>query len=243
MQGASPLLALLTFVVAALYSSVGHGGASGYLAVMSLVGLAPAQMKPTALLLNILVAAVGSARYLHAKCFHLRTFLPLAIGSIPFAFWGGTVKLQDRAYGLLLGVVLVIAAASLLRPKLADAHDHNVPVPTGVAIGAGIGFLSGVVGIGGGIFLSPILILMRWATAKETLGVAAMFILVNSVAGLMGHLSSLHSLPGDVALLAAVAFFGGLIGSELGARRLNTVGVRRMLSLVLLIASAKQLFG
>lgn len=232
-------LTALVFGVALLYSSVGHGGASGYLAVMGLIGMTESQMKPTALILNILVAGVGSYRYLRAQCFDWRTFWPFAAGSIPFAFFGGTQKLSGDLYRQTLGIVLIVAAIAMVVRFKNDEKSADVPVPIGAAAGMGIGFISGLIGVGGGIFLSPLLILTRWATTKQTLGISSLFILVNSVAGLLGHLSNLQSVPIAAAYIAPAALLGGLLGSWLGSRRLGVPALRILLSAVLATASFK----
>jgi uncharacterized membrane protein YfcA len=151
---------------------------------------------------------------------------------------------SDAVYGRILGVVLVVAAVGLVVRRPAD-NGETVPLPTwiGVPCGAAVGFISGLIGVGGGIFLSPLLILARWATTRQTLGIASLFILVNSAAGLLGNVSRLEGLPYETAWLALAAFLGGLLGSELGAQRLNTTRVRQLLALVLLTASAKLLLG
>lgn len=225
--------------VALLYASVGHGGASGYLAVMGLIGMSGAQMKPTALVLNLLVAGVGSVRYIRSGCFNWRTFRPFALGSIPFAFIGGSQQLSDPLYKRILGTVLVLAAISMFSRWKNEREPIAPPVAAGVAVGAIIGFVSGLVGVGGGIFLSPILILSRWATTKQTLGIASLFILVNSAAGLLGDLHKVQSLPSSAIYFAPAAFLGGLVGSWFGARKLNTPGLRVLLAAVLLVASIK----
>lgn len=232
-------LACLVFAVALLYSSVGHGGASGYLAVMGLVGMTAAQMKPTALVLNLLVAGAGSFRYIRSGCFSWRSFWPFALGSIPFAFVGGSQQLGDPMYKRVLGSVLVLAAISMFTRWRNEAASNAPLIPLGVGIGAAIGFVSGLVGVGGGIFLSPVLILTSWATTKETLGIASLFIFVNSAAGLAGDVHKVQSLPVEAAYLAPIAFVGGLLGSWFGARKLNTPALRALLALVLLTASVK----
>jgi uncharacterized protein len=236
-----PLLILLTLVAAVLYSSVGHGGASGYLAAMALVGAAPAMTKPTALILNILVAGVGTIRYLRAGCFDAGVFWPFAVGAVPFAFLGGATAAPDDVYRRILGIVLLVAALGLvLRKERTDATGALHPA-VGIAVGAGIGFLSGVIGVGGGIFLSPLLIYFGVATTRQTLGIAALFILLNSAAGLLGHIGSLQAVPREAALLAPTALVGGLVGTYLGAKRLAPVWLRGVLTVVLTIAALKLL--
>jgi hypothetical protein len=238
------LLALLVFAAALLYSSVGHGGASGYLAAMGLVGVAAAVMKPTALALNVLVAGVGSVQFLRTGAFSWPVFWPFALGSVPLAFAGGAVTLPSPVYKQVVGAVLLYAAWRLLSHGVRPgAATHPPPVSAALGVGAAIGLLSGLVGVGGGIFLSPLLLFMGWAGMRETAGVSALFILVNSVAGLAGHLASLSLLPRETPVLAASAFAGGLIGATLGARRLSMPALRRLLGVVLVVAGVKMLLG
>ena len=239
------ILALAIFVMAALYSSVGHAGASGYLAAMALAGLAPAVMKPTALTLNILVALIATVRFYRAGYFSWRILLPFALSSIPFAFIGGALMLPGAVYQKVVGLALLFAAFRLWMHAAAraDAEAKPVPLPAAVALGAGIGLLSGITGVGGGIFLSPILLLARWAETRQASGVAAAFILVNSVAGLAGHLASVRNVPDSIYLWGVAAVVGGLVGTELGRRRLATVTLRRVLSAVLVVAGLKMLFA
>ncbi|MFI5385341.1 MAG: sulfite exporter TauE/SafE family protein [Fimbriimonadales bacterium] len=234
-------LIALTFGVALLYSSVGHGGASGYLAAMGLLGMAPAQMKPTALVLNLLVAGVGTLRYVRSDCFSWRAFWPFALGSIPLAFIGGSQQLTPHVYQRMLGVVLILAAAGMVFRIQRQEQVRALFLPIGLAIGVAIGYVSGLIGIGGGIFLSPILILTRWATTKQTLGIASLFILVNSFAGLVGQIATLQNVPREAAYIAPAALAGGLLGSWLGARRLATPALRILLAAVLVTASIKLL--
>ncbi|HEX8284381.1 MAG TPA: sulfite exporter TauE/SafE family protein [Pyrinomonadaceae bacterium] len=237
------VLAVAVFVMAALYSSVGHAGASGYLAAMALAGLAPAVMKPTALTLNILVALVAAARFYRAGFFSWRVFLPFAASSIPFAFLGGALSLPGSVYQKLVGLALLFAAFRLWMhaSARADAEARPVPLPAALALGAVIGLLSGITGVGGGIFLSPVLLLAGWAETRQASGVAAAFILVNSVAGLAGHLASVRMVPESIYVWGLAALAGGLVGTELGRRRLATVTLRRVLSAVLVIAGLKML--
>lgn len=239
LPGYLPLLLGLTLVVATLYSSVGHGGASGYLAAMALIGMAPAQMKPTALVLNLLVAGLGTARYLKEGCFSWKVFWPFALGSVPFAFLGGATTAPDLLYKRLLGLALFVAAAGLVWRGKSDRPKAAVPILLGVLIGVVIGFMSGLIGVGGGIFLSPILILLGWATTRETLGIAALFIFVNSAAGLAGQAGTLHNIPIEAWYLAPTALIGGLIGTQLGAKKLGVVGIRLALTIVLCVAAGK----
>lgn len=242
------LIAALIFVVAVLYSTVGHAGASGYLAAMALFGVAPSVMKPTALTLNIIVAAVGTFRFIRAGFFSWRTFWPFALSSIPAAFIGGWLTLPAAVYKGIVGAVLLYSAVRIFfSAKRADDHEtHKVPLVAALIWGAAIGLLSGLTGVGGGIFLSPLLLLMHWAKTKETSGVSVSFILVNSIAGLLGHglfahFTMVSALPRLALMWAPTALIGGMIGTELGTRRLPIAGIRRWLSVVLLIAGAKLL--
>jgi uncharacterized protein len=233
------LLAIGIFIVALLYSTVGHAGASGYIAVMSLLSVAPAVIKPTALTLNILVASIGAWQFWRAGHFSWRLFWPFALLSIPFAFVGGYINLPARVFELLLGVILLYSAARFFfRPPA----DHAVaPPPRAVAasVGGGIGLLSGLTGTGGGIFLTPLLLFMRWAPARTAAAVSALFILFNSTAGLLGNLSSTRQFPHVALVLVAAAGLGGIIGSHLGSRRFDPPLIKRFLAVVLVIAGIK----
>lgn len=241
------LLPVLIFVAAVLYSSVGHAGASGYLAAMALMGVAPDQMKPAALVMNILVASIGTIRFYRAGCFSWPLFLPFAVASIPFAFLGGALSLPAPIYKQVVGVILLIAALRLLlRPGDDNADNATVTkrvrlLPAGLW-GAGIGFLSGTTGTGGGIFLTPLLLFMGWAETRKSAGVSVAFILVNSIAGILGHLTSMNALPGQIPYWATAAVVGGVIGSDLGSKRLGSRVLQRLLGVVLVVAAAKLLF-
>lgn len=234
-------LAALIFVVALLYSTVGHAGASGYLAAMALFSISPLVMKPTALVLNILVAIIGTARFYRAGFFSWQTFWPFVITSIPASFLGGALTLPVPVYKSIVGLVLLYSAVRLFF-SARKGDDHNVsrvPLVAALVIGAAIGLLSGLTGVGGGIFLSPVLLLMHWARTKETSGVAVAFILVNSISGLLGHVSSLALVPSQIIYFAPAAIIGGWIGTLLGTRVLPIAGIRRWLSVVLVLAGAK----
>jgi uncharacterized protein len=238
------IIAILFFVGAALYASVGHGGASSYLAVMGLFSLAPDVMKPTALALNILVASVATFKFYRAGLFSWRLFWPFAVASIPAAFVGGTVMLPTRWYKIVVGVVLLYAAVWMFRSALRpiSKETHSPPLWAAVLAGLAIGFLSGLTGVGGGIFLSPLLLSMGWAETRATSGVAAPFILVNSIAGLLGHMASVSQLPPNVPVWGAAALIGGWIGASYGSKRAPVPVLRQLLSLVLVVAGVKLIF-
>lgn len=237
------LMVFAIFVVAALYSSVGHGGASGYIATLALFSVAPAAFKPTALVLNILVAGIATYTYARAGHFSWRLFWPFAATSIPFSFIGGYLSLPDHVYRPLVGAVLLASACRLVFYREHEiSKQRPLSIPVALGIGAGLGLLSGLTGVGGGIFLSPLLLLLKWGRTREVSAVAALFILANSGAGLLGHLSSLNAVPGFAPFLAVAALIGGLIGSTLGSCRLPVTGAIKALCLVLTVAGLKLLF-
>jgi uncharacterized protein len=238
-------VAILFFIGAALYSSVGHGGASSYLAVMGLFGFAPAVMKPTALALNILVAAVATLKFYRANLFSWRLFRPFALASVPAAFAGGATTLPGRWYKVLVGIVLLYAAVWMFRSAMRPLRREVRSPPLWAAIvgGAAIGFLSGLTGVGGGIFLSPLLLYAGWAETRGASGVAAPFILVNSIAGLLGHISSVAQLPAHLPLWGATVVAGGWIGATYGSGKAPAPVLRQLLSLVLVVAGVKLAFG
>lgn len=239
------LIAALFLVSAALYSSVGHGGASSYLAVMGLFSFAPEVMKPTALSLNILVAGVATYKFYRAQLFSWELFWPFAIASIPAAFLGGATRLPGRWYKVLVGVVLLYAAVWMFRSALKPvAREVRHPPLWAAAVAGGvIGFLSGLTGVGGGIFLSPLLIYAGWAETRQASGVAAPFILVNSIAGLLGHFASVNQLPANLPVWGIAAVIGGWIGASYGSKRAPAPVLRQLLSLVLIVAGVKLVFG
>jgi uncharacterized protein len=238
------IIAILFFVGAALYASVGHGGASSYLAVMGLFSLAPSVMKPTALALNILVAGVATFKFYRAGLFSWRLFWPFAVVSIPAAFVGGATMLPARTYNILVGVVLLYAAVWMFRSSLRPLNKeiHLPPLWAALVTGAAIGFLSGLTGVGGGIFLSPLILCMGWAETRATSGVAAPFILVNSIAGLLSHFSSVAQLPPSIPIWGVAAVLGGWIGASYGSKRAPAPVLRQLLSLVLIVAGVKLIF-
>jgi uncharacterized membrane protein YfcA len=231
------------FLIAVLYSTVGHAGASGYLATMALLAFPPNVMKPTALALNILVALVTSYRFYAAGYFSWRLFWPFAIASVPLAYLGGGLTVALNIYKSLVGVALIFAAAHLLIRYRASGSDENnirLPsVPISMLVGGFIGFVSGLTGVGGGIFLSPVLVIAGWAGLRQTSAIAAVFILVNSVSGLVGHLQKGGTLPEHFPIWAVVVVAGGFIGSSLGATKINNPVLRVLLSIVLIFAGIK----
>lgn len=237
------LLALLMFLAALLYASVGHAGASGYLAAMALFGLAPLVMKPSALMLNVIVASIASVKYLRAGCFSRELFWPLALAAVPMAYLGGLVTLPPAAYKPMLGVVLLYSAWRFLARPVADHLQPRPPtLPWLLLAGAGIGLLSGLTGVGGGIFLSPLALFLAWGRVREVSGVAALFILVNSLAGLAGFFTR-HGvvLPEGFPLWAMAVVVGGWLGAELGSRRLPVGVLQKVLAAVLVVAGGKML--
>lgn len=235
-----PYLALAIGIVAMLYASVGHGGASGYLAVMALFSLAPESLKPTALILNIVVAGVGTWMYLSAGQFSWKVFWPFVVTSIPASFMGGYFSLPPELYRPALGLVLFFAAWRLfVRRKTDDFEPDSPGIPLAMVVGAVLGFASGLIGVGGGIFLSPLMILLRWAKVREVSGIAALFILVNSISGLLGHVSSLQHVPDYAPLLAVVALVGGSIGALSGSRHLPVSAILKAMSIMLFMAGGK----
>ncbi|MEW5967778.1 MAG: sulfite exporter TauE/SafE family protein [Pseudomonadota bacterium] len=230
------------FAGALLYATVGHGGASAYLAIMALAGMAPAEMKPIALMLNIVVAGIGTYKYVRAGCFDARLLGWFALFSLPLAYLGGGLVLPDAWFKPVVGVVLLFAAWRMLSPAMVVADSQVTRAPlAGIAVaGAGMGFLSGLTGVGGGIFLSPLVLLLGWASTRATSGVAAAFILLNSIAGLAGFLT--HGALPQASVLpwwALAVAAGGWLGAEFGSRRLAPPWIRKLLALVLVIAGSK----
>lgn len=244
MEGhATVLLAVAFFMAAVLYASVGHAGASGYLAAMAFIGAPTPMMRPTALVLNLIVASIATIRFNRAGFFSWRLFWPFAVGAIPLAYLGGGITLPGHWYRTVVGLVLWASAVRLWLNLRVSTTTHAPQAVVAIMCGAGIGLLAGLTGTGGGIFLSPLLLFMGWAETRETGGVAAAFILVNSAAGLAGNPSSIAQLPHQLPLWAGAALVGGLIGAELGSRRIGTAAFRGLLGVVLLVAGAKLIFS
>lgn len=233
------LLFLAIGVIAFLYSSVGHAGASGYIAVMTLFGLATTVIRPTALVLNILVASIGTFQFWRAGHFDWKLFWPFALLSIPAAYLGGYLQPSASALRILIGLVLLFSAVRLIFRREDPPNVAQPSLPTSIGLGTGIGFLSGLTGTGGGIFLTPLLLFCRWAHIRQAAAVSALFILVNSIAGLVGYFTAKHSIPSLGLVLAAAAIIGGAIGSHLGSRRFPIRAISLLLAIVLVIAGAK----
>jgi uncharacterized membrane protein YfcA len=226
-------------VAAALYSSVGHGGASAYIALMTLFGLAPAEVRPAALVLNIIVAGLGAIRYLRAGRFDWNVFWPFAIAAIPAAFLAGRVELAPSLYKPLLAAALALAALRYLVWPQTDAakETHRPQLWVALLAGAALGALAGLTGIGGGVYLSPVLVYAGWSDPKRATGIAALFIVVNSLAGLAGRLSSLASVPAYLPWLIVAVIIGAVAGTSLSLAKLNKRGVLRALGVVLGLAA------
>jgi uncharacterized membrane protein YfcA len=237
-------IALLMGLAAALYSTVGHGGASAYLAIMALFAVAPETMRPTALALNLVVAGFSFLRYGWAGQINLRLLAAFALTAAPAAFLGGGFSLPPEYYRPLVGLLLWAAAARLFwQPaRLAQREPHPPSLAATLPAGAGLGLLAGLTGTGGGIFLSPLIILFGWEDSRRTSGVAAGFIFVNSLAGLAGNWASVRSLPAELPVLIAAVAAGAVAGTWLGAGRLPRARLLQGLGLVLVIAGAKLVF-
>ncbi|MEO8439413.1 MAG: sulfite exporter TauE/SafE family protein [Spartobacteria bacterium] len=233
------ILSLAIGIVAFLYSSVGHAGASGYIAVMTLLGLAPTTVRPTALLLNILVAIIGSLQFARAGYFRWNLFWPFALLSVPAAYLGGYMQLPVAVLRTLIGLVLLFSAARLLSRRGDPPEVSSPPPGTAIGLGGAIGLLSGLTGTGGGIFLTPALLFLRWARIREAAAVSALFILVNSIAGLTGYFVAHRSLPSLGLFLAGAAIIGGAAGSYFGSRRFPARTISLLLAIVLVIAGTK----
>jgi hypothetical protein len=232
----------LIFIVALLYAAVGHGGASGYLALMGLVGISLNASKPIALILNCVVAAIAFIQYYRSGFFNLKLFVLLAIASIPCAYLGSILTIDDYFYKKILGIILLISSIRFLFPS---SDNELVEKPAEfllLLIGGIIGFISGLIGIGGGILLTPLLLLFRWSNMKTAACVSALFIFVNSLSGLIGQFQKGVQIQPNMFIIILVASMGGVIGSFYGARKWNVVLLRRVLSVVLIIASLKLIF-
>jgi uncharacterized membrane protein YfcA len=235
------LILLLLFTVAFLYSSVGHGGASGYLAVLSLMGISAVLMRPSALMLNIFVAGISFFQYYRSGHFRWKLFYPFAILSVPMAYLGSFVVLDPTLYKRVLGVCLILAVLRIIGVfnRKQENKTKNMPFVAGLVIGAALGFISGVIGIGGGILLSPVILLMNWGGLKETSAVSALFIVINSMAGMLGFWKQGLVLPPQIFFWLCAAIAGGLLGSYWGSQKAEHRTLKSVLAVVLLFAAAK----
>ena len=237
------LFYILLFLVAFLYSSVGHGGASGYLALMAIFSISPDVMKPTALLLNLFVSLTSFIQFYRGKHFNWKLFLPFAITSVPMAYVGGLLTVDDSIYKRLLGILLIIPIVRFLffaNIRVEELRKSNFILS--LLIGAAIGFLSGLIGIGGGIILSPVLLLLKWSDMKQTAAISALFIFVNSLSGLAGQLTKGINFSTDMYAYVAVAFAGGICGAYFGSLKFKATILKYMLAIVLIVAAYKLLF-
>jgi len=234
------IFCLLLAVIAFLYASVGHGGASGYLALMAIFSFPIYIMKPSALLLNLFVSGISFFFYYKKDFFKPKLFYPFAITSVPAAFIGGMIPLENNIYKIILGIVLILAALRLFgffNKTEKEATKINIPLAMG--IGFGIGLLSGMLGIGGGVILSPILLLLGWATLKETAAISSLFIFVNSIAGLSGYFLDGKSVPTESFYLVPIAVFGGMLGAYYGSGYFSNKALKYVLATVIIMASIK----
>ena len=237
------LFYILLFLVAFLYSSVGHGGASGYLALMAIFSFAPEVMKPTALLLNLFVSLTSFIQFYRGKHFNWKIFLPFAITSVPMAYVGGLITVDDNIYKKILGILLIIPIIRFLvfaNIQVEEIKKANLVLS--LLIGAAIGFLSGLIGIGGGIILSPVLLLLKWTDMKQTAAISALFIFVNSLSGLAGQLQKGINFSADMYAYVAIAFAGGICGAYFGSLKFKSNILKYMLAVVLIVAAYKLLF-
>ena len=238
-MGSEIFFMLALCLIAFLYSSVGHGGASGYLALMALFGVEVALMKPSALILNLFVSSIAFISFYRAGYFRLRLLLPFVITSIPAAFVGATLEVPPELYKKILGVCLFIAALRIVIRTGDEGEQKRLSIPIALAAGAIIGFFAGMIGIGGGIILSPLLLLTRWGGMKETAAASAAFIFLNSLAGLTGHLSAGMDVSPKIALWIVAVMAGGLLGAWTGGFKLTANQLKYLITTVLLVASIK----
>src|SRR5438034_7451346 len=236
------LLFLAVGIIAFLYSSVGHAGASGYIAMMTLFELTPTIVRPTALVLNILVASIGAFQFWRAGHFSWQLFWPFALLSIPAAYLGGYLQPSASVLRILIGVVLLFSAARLVFRRSDPPQTIPPSRPVAISTGAALGFLSGLTGTGGGIFLTPLLLFCQWAHIRQAAAVSALLHWVNSIAGLVGYFTKVHSVPSLGLILAAAAIIGGVVGSNLGSRHFAVRVISLCLATVLLIAGTKLIF-
>jgi uncharacterized membrane protein YfcA len=237
------LFYLLLFSIAFLYSSVGHGGASGYLALMALFSVTPEVMKPTALMLNLFVSLTSFIQFYRGHYFKWKIFLPLAAASVPMAFVGGLVTVDGAVYKKILGLLLLIPIVRFLFfSNIKDAELKTPNIVGSLLIGGSIGLFSGLIGIGGGVILAPILLLLKWTNQKQTAAISAIFIFVNSLSGLAGQFTKGIHFSNEMLLYVAIAFTGGLCGAYFGALKFKQVVLKNLLAVVLMMAAFKLLF-
>ena len=236
-------ISLCLLLGAVLYTSVGHAGASIYIAIMTLFNIPSSVIKPTALVLNIFIASFTSWRFIRKGFFDLKVLFPIAIGAIPFAFLGGFINAPSHVYKSIVGTILLLSAISLMT-NLSSKIDKNLKKPPfllAVIIGSLIGFLAGLTGTGGGIFLSPLILFLGWSSTKTTSGITALFILINSSFGLLGNYSSVQNLPTQLPLFIGATLIGAIFGTTLGIKFYTANTIKKTLALVLLIAGFKLL--
>jgi hypothetical protein len=236
----------LFFIVALLYSSIGHAGASGYLAIMALLSFQTESIKPTSLLLNILVSAIASYRFLREGYFDKKIFFAFILFSLPFAYWGGYLKPNPLYFKIMAGVFLIISSVMMLL-RLRKKEEQSVKGVKNLwlwasLLGSLIGFISGIIGVGGGIFLTPLILMLGWTSIRNASGVSAVFILCNSISGLMGHMNSLQKVDLNISFWAVAVILGGIAGSYLGSRKFNNTSILICLFIVLLSAGLKFIF-
>ncbi len=237
------LFFVLLFAVAFLYASVGHGGASGYLALGAIFNLAKEVMRPTALLLNLFVSLTSFIQFYRSKHFKFNIFWPLAVASIPMAYWGGTISINKEVYKIVLGILLLIPIIRFLfYPNIPVNQLKKNNIALSLLIGASIGFISGIIGIGGGIILSPLLLLLKWTDQKQTAAISSLFIFVNSLAGLIGQKANGLHFDTTVIGYVSVAFVGGFCGAHFGAMKFNQDILRKILAFGLALAVYKLVF-
>lgn len=237
-------LLLILFIVSFLYSSIGHGGASGYIAVLSILGWGNEIIRPAALVLNVFVAAISFIQYYRQGHFKWKLFYPFALASVPFAFAGSFIELDATWYKRIVGICLILAVLRIIGifKSKEDFQTKNVSLAVGLFIGAGLGFLSGMIGIGGGIILSPIILIFGWGNLKETAAVSALFIVVNSIAGILGLWNQQIIWPSEIVIWGIVVSIGGFIGAYWGSKNANQVILKNVLATVLFLASLKLIF-
>ncbi len=240
------MLTFFIFIIALLYASVGLGGGSGYLALMGIFEIDPAIMRPSALGLNILVTSIGAFKYSRAGHFRGGLFLPFAVASIPFAFLGGRITLDEGFYQSVVGIILLYAAVRLFFSAKKIEQEKSItrpPLWAALFSGALIGFISGITGVGGAIFLAPLLLLTGWATPQESAALSAFFVLVNSASGFLGHWSSTLQFPPQIIYWGVAVIIGGWVGAEYGSKKLPGALTRQILAIILFFGGGRMLMA